>query len=90
MLQTNFEHPFQLSTRSLDQAAVLAAAGFHIGIIRQAGNQRCLFYVDDCKQSRELLHNFENRLPIPISAKDLLQQRTELSHRARKIAMEGV
>lgn len=91
MKRTTFEAPFQLSTRSLDQAAVLDAAGYHVQVLKQAATaRRCIFYIDDTPQTRDLLSKFENREPLPIAAKEILQSRTELHHRALKAVREGV
>lgn len=89
MKRTKFEAPFQLSTRSLDQAAVLAAAGYYVEVLKQAATtRRCIFYIDDCTETRDLLSKFEAREPLPIAAKEILQSRTELHHRALKAITE--
>lgn len=91
MKKTQFEKPFQISTRSLDEAAVIYAAGYYVQALKQAAtHRRCIFYFDDCTETRDLLTKFEAREALPISAKELLQSRTELHHMALKAITEAL
>jgi hypothetical protein len=91
MKRTKFEHPFQLSTRSLDQASILDAAGHYVECLKQAASaRRCIFYADDCIETRDLLSKFEARQPLQIAAKEILLSRTELHHRALCAVQESL
>jgi len=88
MKRTKFEAPFQLSTRSLNHGAILNAAGFYVEPHKQAGSRRCVFYADDCPESRDLLEKYDRGEALPLSAKEILQSRSDLHHRALRAIQE--
>ena len=75
-----YKSTFQMSTRDINQAATVKAAGFPVEVVRQAASRRCVFYLPDLPQTRELIDRYERREALPISAKALLNARTELYH----------
>lgn len=88
MKNTRFEHPFQLSFRSMNLAAVIDAAGHYVQVLRQPGSsRRSVFYADDCEPVQELIRKYESGEPLNISAKQILESRSDLHHRCIKAQM---
>ncbi len=80
----------QISTRCINQAAVVKAAGYDIETTRRPGNvQRCLFSFPAIPETEKLLEAFEKRQPLPIPVKAILEARQELVHVSRRAVMMG-
>ena len=90
MEKPEFSTSLQFSTRDINQAAVLRAAGFYVEVVRQPGTRRCVFYADDTVETRSLIDSFERRECIPIPPKAVLHARTELYHLADRVARGAV
>lgn len=85
MKQTKFEAPFQLSTRSMGHAAVLEVAGYFIQIVRQPGSRRCVYYVDDLPETRELMRQYDQQEALPLPTKSILEARTDIHQRSLRV-----
>lgn len=81
---------FQMSTREINHAAIVKAAGYLVEVVRQAGSRRAVFYFPDCPHTRELLEKFDRREVIPLPAKSILNARTELYFEASRIVREAL
>lgn len=91
MKKTSFEHSFQLSFHSMNLATAIDAADHYIEVLRQAGNsKRNIFYADDCEKVRELIRLYESGDPLPISAKKLLESRSDIHQRCLKAQSEAL
>lgn len=84
-----FKTSLQMSTRCINQAAILKAAGHFIEVVRQPGSRRSIFYADDTVETRSLIEKFERKDVLPLPAKAVLNARTELYHLAR-VVQEGL
>lgn len=82
MRQTTFEAPFQLSTRSMAHAAILEVAGYFIQIVRQPGSRRCVYYVDDLPETRELIRKYDQQEALPLPTKSIIEARTDIHQRS--------
>ena len=81
-----FKTSLQMSTRCINQAAVLRAAGHYVEVVRTPGSRRCIFYADDTIETRALIENYEHKELLPISPKAVLNARTQLYHLADRVA----
>ena len=81
---------FQTSTRCINQAAVIKAAGYTVETTRRPGSvQRCLFSFPALPETEKLLEAYEARQPLPLSVKKILIARQELVHESRRAVMIG-
>lgn len=80
----------QITTKSIDHAAIAMAAGLAVEVIRQPAGRRALFIFDDSVHIQSLLNAFERRQALPLPAKAILNSRTELYHRAKRVSMEAL
>jgi hypothetical protein len=90
MRKKKFETSFQTTSRDLNQAAVIDAAGFYVEVTKRPGTRRALFTWDDTPTTRDLIERYELRRPLTIDAKSIIQSRTSLHHQALKTCMEGI
>jgi len=90
MEKPKFKTSLQFSTRDINHAAVLMAAGYYVEIVRQPGSRRCVFYADDTSEARTLINSFERRECLSIPPKAILNARTELYHQADRVARGAV
>lgn len=84
-----FKTPFQQTTRDINQAAVVLAAGHCIEVRKQPAGRRALFTFDDTPEIRDLLDRYERREALTIPPKSILNARTELYHQAKRVCLEG-
>jgi hypothetical protein len=85
-----FKTSFQMSTRDINQAAIVKAAGMYVETLRQATTRRAIFYFDDTAEIRSLLDRYERRECLPFPAKSILNARTELYHEAARAVREAL
>jgi hypothetical protein len=90
MKKTKFKAQFQLSTRSMAHAAILEVAGYFVQIVRQPGSRRCVYYADDLPETRELIRKYDQQEALPLPTKLILEARTDIHQRSRRLCAEGL
>lgn len=90
MKQTEFKTPLQFSFRGINHAVILEKFGYYVEIVLQLGSKRTVFYVDDIPAVHELLDNFDRGESLTCSTKELLDIRTDLFQRVKRLCMTGV
>jgi len=81
---------FQMSSREINHAAIVKAAGYLVEVVRQAGSRRAVFYFPDNPHVRELLDKYDRREVVGLPAKNILNARTELYHEAARAVREAL
>lgn len=89
-MEPKFTTPLQFSFTSINHALIIEKAGHYVEIVRRPGSRRVCFYADDLPEIHKLLDSFDRGESLNFPTKDLLESRTDLMQRAKRVAMEGV
>lgn len=89
-MDTNLHKIFTITTRDINQASIAKAAGYDIETYKEPCGRRALFTFSDNPEVRDLLDRYERREALPLSAKSILNARTELYHAASRSVRGGL
>lgn len=85
-MELKFRTPLQFSFTKIDAAAVLEEYGIFVEMLRRPGSRRVVFYADDVPEIHKIIDALDRGESLPLSTKSLLETRTDLMQRAKRLA----